>query len=84
MPSVRLSRRHRDCMTTALGLNIVVRGSMDERLICHHCRQRIDLRRDNYFLMQASDGAHPMTDVAAHMACHEEQRPPSIDEAAHT
>jgi hypothetical protein len=56
---------------------------MNERLTRHHCRQRIDLSRNNYFLMQTSKSAHLTTDVAAHLTCHEEQRPSSSDEAAH-
>jgi hypothetical protein len=79
--SLRRRLRCRPCRS-ALDIDIVVRGSMNEHLICGYCRHRIDLRRDNYLLMQKREGSSPMTDVAAHLTCHEEQRPPRVDAAS--
>jgi hypothetical protein len=53
---------------------------MNEHLICHDCRPRIDLRRDHSLLMQKNEISHPLTYVTAHLSCHEEQRPPRVDE----
>jgi len=54
---------------------------MNEHLICHDCRQRIDLRRDHYILIQKNEIPHPLLYVTAHLSCHEEQRPPRVDGA---
>jgi hypothetical protein len=81
MPSLRLGPRHRHCLAAALGLDIVVRGSMNEHLICHDCRPRIDLRRDHSLLMQKNEISHPLPYVTAHLSWHEEHRPPRVDGA---
>jgi hypothetical protein len=78
---MRLGPRHHRCIAAALGLDSVVRGSMNEHLIGHDGRPRIDRRRDHDLLMQKNELSHPLPYVTAHLRCHEEQRPPRVDEA---
>ena len=54
---------------------------MNEDLSCHDGRPRLDWRRDHDLLMQQNAISHPLTYVTAHLSCHEEQRPPRVDEA---
>ena len=54
---------------------------MNEQLSCHDGRPRIDRRRDPYLLILKNDIFHPLPYVTAHLSCHEEQRPPRVDEA---
>jgi hypothetical protein len=79
MPSMRLGPRHRRWFAAALGLEIVVRGSMNAHLIGHECRPRIDRRRDHSLLTQKNEIFHPLPSVTAHLSWHEEHRPPRVD-----